>query len=808
MDGRTLDNVGEGLLENGGYVFNLADGAVINNLPGATFECGGSWGMVGNGIFNNAGTFIAEVAPTTFQVPFNNSGSVEVESGELNLQAGGSSAAGTFTVLAGATLGFSGGPVFDAASTISGAGAVTLSGSMTIPGTYNVSGSTTIYVGAQDVVDFSGEVDIDGSTLSVGTLANGGGLVTFHDTPLDVSSITLNYATLTTGPIETADLSIGGWGATLDGSGAVTVTESVLLWGNGTENTLDGRTLDNVGEGLLENGGYVFNLADGGVINNLPGATFKCGGSWGMVGNGIFNNAGTFIAEVAPTTFQVPFNNSGSVEVESGELNLQAGGSSAAGTFTVLAGATLGFSGGPVFDAASTISGAGAVTLSGSMTIPGTYNVSGSTTIYVGAQDVVDFSGAVDIDGSTLSVGTLANGGGLVTFHDTPLDVSSITLNYATLTTGPIETADLSIGGWGATLDGSGEVTVTESVLLWGNGTENTLDGRTLDNVGEGLLENGSYVFNLADGAVINNLPGATFECGGSWGMVGNGIFNNAGTFIAEVAPTTFQVPFNNSGSVEVKSGAVDFETGYTQTGGETRLDGGNIASLTPLDIEAGTLTGSGVVDGSVLIAGQVSPGLATSSPPVGEIQVQGDYSQWSAGALDIGIGGPLATQYDQLDVTGGIALSGALNVSLLGSFTPNLGDQFTIVENNGTQPVSGAFAGLPEGAVFSVGGFWFQISYVGGAGNDVVLTAVSSPTTSLANGSPNPSIYGQEVTFTATVQGVSDEGTVQFLIDGSSFGGPELRSMRTATPYWPRRALTWARTRSPRCTRGVTTRC
>ena len=137
------------------------------------------------------------------------------------------------------------------------------------------------------------------------------------------------------------------------------------------------------------------------------------------------------------------------MEVESGELNLQAGGSSAAGTFTVLAGATLGFSGGPVFDAASTISGAGAVTLSGSMTIPGTYNVSGSTTIYVGAQDVVDFSGAVDIDGSTLSVGTLANGGGLVTFHDTPLDVSSITLNYATLTTGPIETADLSIGGWG-----------------------------------------------------------------------------------------------------------------------------------------------------------------------------------------------------------------------------------------------------------------------------------------------------------------------------------------------------------------------
>ena len=64
----------------------------------------------------------------------------------------------------------------------------------------------------------------------------------------------------------------------------------------------------------------------------------------------------------------------------------------------------------------------------------------------------------------------------------------------------------------------------------------------------------------------------------------------------------------------------------------------------------------------------------------------------------------------------------------------PTLGEEFLIVENGSDVPVEGYFAGLPEGATFSVpspgGPVPLAISYLanldGGAiGNDIVLTVV-----------------------------------------------------------------------------------
>jgi hypothetical protein len=50
-------------------------------------------------------------------------------------------------------------------------------------------------------------------------------------------------------------------------------------------------------------------------------------------------------------------------------------------------------------------------------------------------------------------------------------------------------------------------------------------------------------------------------------------------------------------------------------------------------------------------------------------------------------------------------------------------GNNFTIIGNDGGDPVGGTFAGLPEGAVFWRSGIRWQISYSGGTGNDVVLS-------------------------------------------------------------------------------------
>ena len=58
-------------------------------------------------------------------------------------------------------------------------------------------------------------------------------------------------------------------------------------------------------------------------------------------------------------------------------------------------------------------------------------------------------------------------------------------------------------------------------------------------------------------------------------------------------------------------------------------------------------------------------------------------------------------------------------------------GSVITIAQVNGTSAVVGTFAGLPQGAMFSTAsGQWFRISYTGGDGNDVTLTAIDPPPT------------------------------------------------------------------------------
>ena len=78
-------------------------------------------------------------------------------------------------------------------------------------------------------------------------------------------------------------------------------------------------------------------------------------------------------------------------------------------------------------------------------------------------------------------------------------------------------------------------------------------------------------------------------------------------------------------------------------------------------------------------------------------------------------------SQYDQLVVTGTVDLGGAtLNISR--SFVPANGTEFILIDNDGTDPIVGTFAGLAEGALVTLDGRDFQLSYAGGVGgNDVV---------------------------------------------------------------------------------------
>ena len=82
--------------------------------------------------------------------------------------------------------------------------------------------------------------------------------------------------------------------------------------------------------------------------------------------------------------------------------------------------------------------------------------------------------------------------------------------------------------------------------------------------------------------------------------------------------------------------------------------------------------------------------------------------------------------------------LSGA-SLTLAGTtFAGTAGNTFTLVENDGTDAIVGTFSGLPEGATFAWPGSSLlnaRISYIGGDGNDAVLTLISALTvTNTAN--------------------------------------------------------------------------
>ena len=65
--------------------------------------------------------------------------------------------------------------------------------------------------------------------------------------------------------------------------------------------------------------------------------------------------------------------------------------------------------------------------------------------------------------------------------------------------------------------------------------------------------------------------------------------------------------------------------------------------------------------------------------------------------------------------------------LKIVGTTLPATNVPFTILDDgNSMNAISGIFTGLPEGSTITVNGHNYQISYVGGDGNDVTLTRIS----------------------------------------------------------------------------------
>ncbi|MBV9957455.1 MAG: VCBS repeat-containing protein, partial [Acidobacteria bacterium] len=159
-----------------------------------------------------------------------------------------------------------------------------------------------------------------------------------------------------------------------------------------------------------------------------------------------------------------------------------------------------------------------------------------------------------------------------------------------------------------------------------------------------------------------------------------------------------------------------------TVSNGLLLIDGSQQNSAVTL--AGGALGGTGTTGAISATGGVLSAGTLTS--PTGVLNVHGNLMLGAMSALTPKLNGNTAgSGYDQVNVSGTVDLTGSVLLpALLPGFTPNAGDVYTLINNDGTDAVMGTFTGLPEGANLTTpGGINFRISYMGGTGNDVVIT-------------------------------------------------------------------------------------
>ena len=90
--------------------------------------------------------------------------------------------------------------------------------------------------------------------------------------------------------------------------------------------------------------------------------------------------------------------------------------------------------------------------------------------------------------------------------------------------------------------------------------------------------------------------------------------------------------------------------------------------------------------------------------------------------------GTTVGTGYDRLSVATGVTITSSNLVVTVGT-TLSVGQTFTILTKNNGGAITGTFAGIPQGGtVVGSNGTVFSVSYTGGDGNDIVLTAVAAP--------------------------------------------------------------------------------
>jgi hypothetical protein len=517
LNGTTLETTGTTVWTGNGTL-STSNAAIWNNTSTGTIDLQSdadfSYNTGTKTTFNNAGTFTKSNGTTTDESYisgfFNNTGTVQVKAGTLNLSGGGTNT-GNFSIDAGGTLRITADYNFNTGNSVTGAG------------NFNIeSGTTTVNAAST----WSAPVNLTGGNLT------GTGALTISNQ--------LNWT-----------------GGTLSGTGKKTISGTLNLGGDSAN--LGVTTLETTGTTVWTGNGTLY-TSNGAIWNNTSTGTIDLQSDADFVQNSnnkpTFNNAGTFTKSNGTTTnesyIDAIFNNTGTVQVKKGTLNLSGGGSNS-GAFSIDSGATLKINNTYNFDAGNSITGAG------------NFNIeSGTTTVNAAST----WSAPVNLIGATLT------GAGALTISNQ--------LNWT-----------------GGGLSGTGKKTVSGTLNLSGL---LYLGGTTLETSGATIWTGSGHIID-GDGGIWNNTSTGTIDLQNDVDFVQNSnnkpTFNNAGTFTKSNGTTTDESSigalFNNTGTVKVKAGTLSLIRGGTNTGSFSIDAGATLRITADYNFNTGTnITGVG----------------------------------------------------------------------------------------------------------------------------------------------------------------------------------------------------------------------
>jgi len=605
-----------------------------------------------------------------------------------------------------------------------GAGLSDFVGGLLGSGSVNLSSGHLGIGGVNSSTNFSGVITGAGGSLTktgVGNIILAGAVANSYTgtTRVDAGTLTLSKGA--------GIVAVPGSLVVGDGAGAA---NSAVVREAAAGQIADASAVSVATDGLLDLNGQVDeigslagtgNVALGGVAVLLAGGTNATTTFSGVIsGTGALNKLGTGTLTLSGTSSNTY---SSTTLVADGTLALQKTGGAIAIAGFLAIGNNVGAPGSAVLRELTSDNIADASGLN--------IGPDGLLEIGAGLSDVVGALGGVG--NVNLGTGQLGVGGG---------NASS---NFSGVITG---------AGGSLTKTGAGNVVLSGAVANTYTGTTTVLDGtltlaKSLNIVAvPGPLVVGDGI-GAASSAVARQVNGNQLPTTSTVALASDGLFDDGGAACSIASLTgvgrlaiggTFGVGLANAsftfgGTFATSGGGGLFKGGtgtMTLTGpspvGKLFIVSGTVdvqGTVGPVNLFSALLVGTGTVGAISATGGTLSPGALLGT---GTLTSTGGLSLSASSAMTVDLNGAAAGQFDRLAVTGPVSLGNATLQPFLG-FSPAPGTIFTLVDNDGADPVAGTFSGRPEGSTFLLGSTIVRMSYVGGDGNDVTLAAIDPAT-------------------------------------------------------------------------------